>query len=511
MPRFIPDMNVDALLMAVLDFGLECQDLSTIVANTTSAIVNTTLSDDKPLLAGVATPGVSVTASRGDHVHPAQTTITGNAGTATQLETAREISLTGDASGSVIFDGSKDVALEVTAISTPRLDALRTISLTGDVFGQVQTDFSSEVVSINTTVQDNSHNHTINNVTGLPDFLSTLAAIESPAFSGVPTVPLPAEDGPGTQIASVTYVKNAIAETAGGNVASASTLKEYRLINGVPFNGSYDVTEFVECRTSGGLKDKVITLSTSTEYRLTYGNRVVVRFTNANSAANPTLNVNGTGAKPIQYRNAVIPASYLGAGRIITFVYDGNYWQATGDFDTVRDPAIAAPLVAAATAVVGTSLKYAREDHVHPVQVNVTGNAGTATKLKDSREFLVMLDSENAANFNGEYNCYPGVLGVLSVENGGTGNPTGNAPSATKLNTARSVQVNLASTAAATFDGTADIIPGITGILPIANGGTGNATGTVPNALKWAGAGLHVSTAAASGGEVGDIWFQVQG
>lgn len=50
---------------------------------------------------------------------------------------------------------------------------------------------------------------------------------------------------------------------------------------------------------------------------------------------------------------------------------------------------------------------------------------------------------------------------------------TGNAGSATKLQTARTVQVNLASTAAATFDGTANIAPGVTGTLPVARGGTG--------------------------------------
>lgn len=52
-------------------------------------------------------------------------------------------------------------------------------------------------------------------------------------------------------------------------------------------------------------------------------------------------------------------------------------------------------------------------------------------------------------------------------------NATANAVSATKLATARTVQTNLAATTAASFDGTADAAPGVTGILPVANGGTG--------------------------------------
>ncbi|WP_302349478.1 hypothetical protein [uncultured Megasphaera sp.] len=49
----------------------------------------------------------------------------------------------------------------------------------------------------------------------------------------------------------------------------------------------------------------------------------------------------------------------------------------------------------------------------------------------------------------------------------------GNAGSATKLATARTIQTNLASTSAASFNGTANITPGVTGVLPVANGGTG--------------------------------------
>ena len=64
------------------------------------------------------------------------------------------------------------------------------------------------------------------------------------------------------------------------------------------------------------------------------------------------------------------------------------------------------------------------------------------------------------------------------------GTCTGNAATATKANqltTARNIQTNLASTAAASFNGTANVTPGVTGILPIANGGTGNSKGKAPS------------------------------
>lgn len=49
----------------------------------------------------------------------------------------------------------------------------------------------------------------------------------------------------------------------------------------------------------------------------------------------------------------------------------------------------------------------------------------------------------------------------------------GNADTATKLETPRTIRTNLASTSAPGFDGTTNITPGVTGTLPVANGGTG--------------------------------------
>lgn len=55
----------------------------------------------------------------------------------------------------------------------------------------------------------------------------------------------------------------------------------------------------------------------------------------------------------------------------------------------------------------------------------------------------------------------------------GSNNYGGNAETATQLKSARRIQTNLASTTAASFNGTANVTPGVTGILPVAHGGTG--------------------------------------
>lgn len=56
------------------------------------------------------------------------------------------------------------------------------------------------------------------------------------------------------------------------------------------------------------------------------------------------------------------------------------------------------------------------------------------------------------------------------------------ADTADKLTTAHTIRTNLASTSAASFNGTANITPGVTGTLPIANGGTGGTTCYAANA-----------------------------
>lgn len=60
---------------------------------------------------------------------------------------------------------------------------------------------------------------------------------------------------------------------------------------------------------------------------------------------------------------------------------------------------------------------------------------------------------------------------------------TQTAVAATKLESARTVRVALNSTAAASFDGTANITPGVQGKLPVASGGTGATTLTAGYAI----------------------------
>lgn len=73
-----------------------------------------------PSAPGTASAGSSSSVARADHVHPAQTTISGNAGSATKLATGRAIKLTGMVSGQATFDGTADATITVSAAKVPK-------------------------------------------------------------------------------------------------------------------------------------------------------------------------------------------------------------------------------------------------------------------------------------------------------------------------------------------------------------------------------------------------------
>lgn len=197
-----------------------------------------------PLVAGTASAGTSNDVARGNHVHPAQTSVSGNAGTATKLATARTISLAGDVTGSATFDGSANI-------------------------------------SITATVADNSHNHTnyaptshnhnagqITAMTGYskPSSTSAISASDSlnaaigklekaleGAATGGHTHAWDSITGKPSTFAPSTHTHNyAGSSSAGGaattalactgNSATATKLATVRTINGTNFDGTASIT-----------------------------------------------------------------------------------------------------------------------------------------------------------------------------------------------------------------------------------------------------------------------------
>ena len=97
-------------------------------------------------------------------------------------------------------------------------------------------------------------------------------------------------------------------------------------IKSLNINGTeYTMRPYGTCDTAASTAAKVVSC---TDFALATDATIFVKFTNSNSVASATLNVNNTGAKYIRYNNASITsATRWPAGSIVEFYYDGTYWQ----------------------------------------------------------------------------------------------------------------------------------------------------------------------------------------
>ena len=115
-----------------------------------------------------------------------------------------------------------------------------------------------------------------------------------------------------------------------GNAGTSTKLQTGRRIEGMLFDGTKDISHYATCYTSASTAAKTAGLS---GFSLVTGARVCVCFNYGNTAANPTLNVNNTGAKAIYYKNRNIPAELIASYTVLELVYTGSYWYVIGVID----------------------------------------------------------------------------------------------------------------------------------------------------------------------------------
>lgn len=308
----------------------------------------------------------------------AQTDVTGNAETATKLETARKIN-------GVAFDGSKDISIDLLA-SAGRVTALEGTTQGAQSGLQMYEAYNNgypenygNVLHLKAKEGPNNGECELflgwSGTTGAhaPIYVRNRRDTTSSAWSAWKKVYTEGDSVPGvnavgnqdttgnagtaTKLKTARSLKVNLATTAAdsfdgsgnadaigvsgtlptGNGGTGRTdgkvtaLATKRTIDGMQFDGSANIHHYAECSTAAATAAKTVTLS---GFTLATGARIIVRFTVTNTASNPTLNVNGTGAKAIQYRNAAISAGYLAANRLREFVYDGSAWELIGDVDT---------------------------------------------------------------------------------------------------------------------------------------------------------------------------------
>lgn len=146
---------------------------------------------------------------------------------------------------------------------------------------------------------DVGHTHTTSNITDFPSLATVATSGDYDDLTDKPTIPSKVSD----------------------------------LNNDSGFITSPNVV-YCTCATEQSTVAKVATIVSGSLTTLTTGTQAIVKFTNANAATNPTLQVGSTTAKSIKRYGTSAPstssAGSWNGGSCIYFVYDGSYWQMIG-------------------------------------------------------------------------------------------------------------------------------------------------------------------------------------
>ena len=217
-----------------------------------------------------------------------QSTVTGGASTITSSNLTASRALVSNASGKVAVS-------DVTSTELGYLDG---------VTSNVQTQLNGKAST--------SHTHTKSEITDFP------TSMKNPN--------------------SLTLTMNGTASTYNGELANSKNwyapttagTAGYELVSSGSGAPVWKAPAYAVCSTAAATVAKTVSIS---NFKLTTGVSVKIKFTYANSAATPTLNVNSTGAKQIAVCTG--SSSYTlssgqtwTAGEIVEFVYNGTYWVA---------------------------------------------------------------------------------------------------------------------------------------------------------------------------------------
>ena len=391
---------------------------SDIGAAPTSHGDHVTYSSTSPSAPGTASAGSAANVSRGDHVHPLQTTISGNAGTATKLQTARTLTI-GNTGKS--FNGSTNVSWSLSEIG-----ALPTAG--GTMTGNIT---FAEVTS--TSYPANSSKITWNGSTDGADIYYRVTASDK----GQLVLNLRDDADATIGIALNGSVKTTF-DTNGyysGKANQANSLATARKIGKASFNGTAnialsDIMGRATTSTSGSAnKNKYTKFAridiSSGAYTNCCGKLSIVSsesnrvqgildyyFRTNDTISSVTIDLYWTSLSASDYNNTVY------AVKVSDGVYD-LYYKPLADWDTTKITNIdctdsdkitfysSQSFVSSITAVATSSL--------YSYSSACLGNANTATTLKTARTI-------NGTSFNGSANITTanwGTARTLTIGNSG--------------------------------------------------------------------------------------------
>ena len=157
---------------------------------------------------------------------------------------------------------------------------------------------------------------------------------------------------------TITEIKmNNSSKGSSGSVDLGTVLTSHQAIKQDGISGA-TANRFCSCTTASATAAKVASVTGGT-FSLEDGARVSVRFSNQNTADNPTLNINSTGAKAIYFRNERLSvANKTLLYGTVDFVCYNSIWHLVGNFGSVSYSNLDAASGGTAVSLVTTGEKY---------------------------------------------------------------------------------------------------------------------------------------------------------
>ena len=419
-----------------------------------------------PLANGTAAIGSSGKVAREDHVHPLQTEISGNAGSADVLSTPRNITIGNQTNA---FDGSENITYTLSAIGasaeghnhdgryyTESEINTKITNLQAEIDSDVKVEADRAKAAEN-TLQANidkkanaSHGNHVpatqtaaNNVFLRND--NTWATV-TPANIGA-SAEGHAHDGryyTETEIdAKITTINSSIA-TAKSDAQKYADQKIAALVDSAPeamntlnelataISDHQDVYDAYVAEIDAKLAQKSDKTHTHNYAGSSSAGGAATSANKVNSSLKVQLN-SGTTEGTSQF-------TFDGSAAKTINITPDNIGAAKSSHGTHVTYASATPS-ANGTAAVGSSSKVAREDHVHPLQTSVSGNAGSADKLSTGRTITI---GNKSNTFDGSANISYSLSEIGASESGHTHNYAGSSSAGGAATSANKVNQNLA-------------------------------------------------------------------
>ena len=437
-------------------------------ANITLPLASTSVSGTVQLndtLTSTATTH-ALTAAQGKVLNDSKLGKTENAVSATKLKTSRTISLTGGVTGSVSFDGSANATIATTVTGLGEANGIATLDSSGQIPSNQLPSYVDDVLEYL-------------NVAAFPTIGQTgkiyVETTGNTTYRWSGSVYVKIASGEVSSVAGKTGVVTLTKSDVGlsnvdnttdsaKNVATAAKLATARTIGGISFDGTANINlpgvNTAGNQSTSGNAATATSLQTARTINGTSFNGTA-NITTANWGAACTLTVGRTGKSVNGSANVAWTADEIlptgTNGQVLK--HNGTSWVAGTDTDS----AYSAMTVEEATAGTSTTaslispsvLKSAISTYSSE-QATITGNAASATKLQTARTI-------GGVSFDGTAN-----INLPGVNTAGNQNTSGNAGSATKLATACTLTVGRTGK---TFDGTANVAWTATEILPTATSG----------------------------------------